>query len=213
MSAAAPGPAERPVGLAFTVIASIFVGGLVIAAVLAAKIVQVGPFVVPSGVLAFSLTFACTDIVAEHWGRARAHQVVLAGLVALVAALALVQLALAWPAAEFWRNGPAFASVLDSTWRIVAASLSAYVVSQNTDIALYTWLRRATGGRHLWLRNNVSTMLSQLIDSTIFVVIAFAGVFPVGPVILGQWAVKLVIAALDTPVVYLAVAWLRRRPD
>lgn len=210
MSATEPGAAEAPPGLAFTVLAGIFVGALVIAAVLAAKIVVVGPLTVPAGVLAYALTFACTDIVAEHYGRARAHQVVLAGLVALILCLGLIQLALAWPAAAMWQNGPAFESVLSSSTRIIIASLAAYVVSQNADVYLFSRLRRATQGRHLWLRNNVSTMLAQLLDSAIFISIAFLGIFPVLPVIFGQWLVKLAIAALDTPVVYLVVAYLRR---
>lgn len=211
MDATEPGGARPPVDLSFTVLAGLFVGGLVIAAVLAAKIVSVGPLVVPAGVLAYSLTFACTDIIAEHWGHARAHHVVLAGLVALVACMALIQLALVWPAAPFWQSGPAFESVLSSSLRIILASLAAYVVSQNADIYLFSRLRRATGGRHLWLRNNASTMLSQLLDSAIFITVAFAGVFPVLPAVFGQWAVKLAIALLDTPFVYLAVALLRRR--
>jgi len=210
MSETERGWAEARPDLAFTLLAGIFIGGLVIAAVLASKLVAVGALVVPAGVLAYALTFACTDIIAERYGRARAHQVVLSGLVALIVCFALIQLALAWPAAAIWQNGPAFESVLSSSARIIIASLVAYIVSQNADIYLFSRLRRATGGRHLWLRNNVSTMLAQLLDSAIFVTIAFAGLFPVLPVIFGQWVVKLAIAALDTPVVYLVVALLRR---
>jgi queuosine precursor transporter len=204
-------PEPAPPGTAFVVLAGLFVGALVIAAVLAAKIIVVGPFVVPAGVLAYSITFVCTDVVTELHGRARARQVVLAGLAALLAALLLIRIALAWPAAPFWENGAAFESVLSSSSRIAVASIVAYLVSQFTDVYLFAWIGARTGGRHLWLRNNAATMLSQLLDSAIFVSIAFAGAFPLLPVILGQWAVKLGIALLDTPVVYLAVALLRRR--
>ena len=200
-----------PAGAALIVLTALFVGALTIAAVLAAKIIVVGPFAVPAGVLAYSITFACTDVVSEIYGRARAQQVVLAGLATLVVVLVLIQLALLWPAAPFWQQGPAFEAVLASGSRIVLASIAAYVVSQLADVYLFAWLRARTGGRQLGLRNNVATMLSQLLDSAIFVTIAFAGVFPVLPVIFGQWAVKLAIALLDTPVVYLAVALLRRR--
>ncbi|MDP6707208.1 MAG: queuosine precursor transporter [Alphaproteobacteria bacterium] len=212
MSRVDAGEPDATVGLGFSLLAAVFTGSLVIAAVLAAKIIQVGPFTVPAGVLAYSLTFACTDIISEVYGRARARQVVLAGFVALVAALVLIQLALAWPAAPFWQQAEAFQDILGSTGRIVVASLVAYLASQYTDVFLFAWLRRLTGGRFLWLRNNGSTMLSQLLDSALFVTIAFAGVFPLGPVILGQWLVKLAIAALDTPVVYAVVALLRARP-
>ena len=200
-------------GLAFCVVVGVFTGALVIAAVLAAKIIVVGPFTVPAGVLAYSITFACTDIITEIYGRERARQVVLAGLIALVVCLALIQLALLWPAADFWQSGEAFQGVLSSSMRIIVASIVAYLVSQYTDIFLFSWLRRLTGGRFLWLRNNGSTMLSQLLDSAVFVTIAFAGVFPILPMIFGQWAVKLAIAALDTPIVYAVVLYLRARPE
>ena len=201
----------EPLGLPFCILAGVFTGALVIAAVLAAKIIVVGPFTVPAGVLAYSITFACTDIITEIYGRERARQVVLAGLIALIACLALIQLALIWPAAAFWQGGDAFQNVLSTSMRIIVASIVAYLVSQYTDIFIFSWLRRATGGRFLWLRNNGSTMLSQLLDSALFVTIAFAGAFPILPVIFGQWVVKLAIAALDTPVVYAVVGMLRPR--
>ena len=212
MRTAAP-DAPPILGAAFGVLTALFAGSLVISAVLAAKLIAIGPLVVPAGVLAYSLTFACTDIIAEIYGRERARQVVLAGLVALVAALALIQLALVWPAVPFWSHGEAFESVLGTTARIVIASIVAYLVSQHLDITIFSWLRERTGGRFLWLRNNGSTMVSQLLDSTIFITIAFAGIFPLTELIFGQWTVKLIIAALDTPLVYAAVLYLRRRPE
>ena len=75
---------------------------------------------------------------------------------------------------------------------------------------IFSRLRKATNEKHLWLRNNVSTCTSQLIDSAVFVGIAFYGVFPIGEMIIGQWIVKMLIAALDTPLVYLGVSLLRK---
>jgi hypothetical protein len=76
---------------------------------------------------------------------------------------------------------------------------------------LFHVLRTSTRGKHLWLRNNVSTALSQLIDSTVFVSLAFYGIMPIVPIIIGQWAAKMVIAVCDTPFVYLGVSILRDR--
>ncbi|MCB1813388.1 MAG: queuosine precursor transporter, partial [Candidatus Competibacteraceae bacterium] len=76
---------------------------------------------------------------------------------------------------------------------------------------LFARLKQLTGGRYLWLRNNGSTIVSQLLDSTVFIVIAFAGVFPLLPMIFGQWLIKLVIALADTPLVYGGVYLLRRK--
>ncbi len=78
------------------------------------------------------------------------------------------------------------------------ASLIAFLCSQTLDVWIFSRLRKATNEKHLWLRNNVSTCTSQLIDSAVFVGIAFYGVFPIGEMIIGQWIVKMLIAALDT---------------
>jgi uncharacterized integral membrane protein (TIGR00697 family) len=191
-------------------LSGIFCACLVAAAVLATKIVSIGGFSVPAGVLAYCITFVCADVISEIWGRRCANMVVLAGFVGLGLTFLLVQLALRLPAAPFWNQEEAFRGVLGMTPRIIAASLTAYVLSQFHDVWLYTLLKDRMRGRHLWLRNNLATMLSQLIDSVVFIVIAFYGVMPVGSLILGQWAVKAVLALCDTPLVY-AMVWCIRR--
>lgn len=196
---------------AFMVLAGIFVGSLVIASVLASKIITVFGLVVPAGVLAYCITFVVTDVVGELWGERHASMVVGAGFVALLAALLLVRLALAWPPAPFWPHDPAFHTILGSASRIIVASFTAYLVSQYHDVWAFNRLKDLTHGRHLWLRNNLSTAVSQLLDSVVFITIAFFGVMPIVPLILGQWAIKLVIALLDTPVIYATVWLLRRR--
>ncbi|WP_291321540.1 queuosine precursor transporter [Desulfonatronospira sp.] len=193
-------------------LACIFSGSLVIAAVISSKIISVGPIVVPAGILAYCLTFVTSDVISEIWGKNTARQVVAGGFAALVVCLGLVHLALAWPGAPFWEKGQAFEQVLGATPRIILASLAAYLVSQYHDVWAFHFWKKTFRGRHLWLRNNLSTTVSQLIDSTIFICIAFLGVMPILPLILGQMAVKLIIALLDTPVVYLLV-WLIRRSD
>lgn len=193
----------------YTLLVSLFIGSLTAAAFVSSKIVDFFGLAVPAGVLAYSITFAVSDIIGELWGRERASSVVQAGFAALVAATGLAWLSVHWPGAGFWQNQAAFSSVIGSTPRIVAASLCAYFVSQHTDVRLFHFIRGRTNGRHLWLRNNLSTMVSQLLDSAIFVSIAFWGILPVGEVILGQWLAKLLIAAIDTPVVYAVTGMLR----
>jgi len=196
---------------AYVLLISLFIGGLVVAAIISSKIITVFGLAVPAGVLAYSLTFAASDVISEVWGEELANEAVTCGFIALIFITGLAWLAVYWPAAPFWQNQEAFASVIGNTPRIVAASLLAYIVSQKHDIWLFHLLKRRMNGRFLWLRNNLSTMASQLIDSTIFVTIAFYGILPIGEVIIGQWLVKLMIAALDTPVVYMLVATLRGR--
>lgn len=199
------------VGMGFCLLASLYAGSLVLAAPLAAKIISVGPLDAPAGVLAFSLTFLCTDIVTEIWGRRQAFYLVGAGFVTLLVALGLVQLALIWPAAGFWDSSGAFAEILAQSQRVIVASVLAYLASQLLDVWLFARLRAATDGRFLWLRNNASTALAQLLDSVVFVSVAFAGTgTPLAVVIFGQWVIKLGIAVVDTPVVYAGVWGLRR---
>lgn len=196
---------------AHTLLVGLFVGGLVCAAVISSKIITLFGVAVPAGVLAYSVTFAVSDIVGELWGSERATDLVMAGFISLIAATLICWTAVIWPGAGFWYEQDAFSKVIGSTPRIVAASLLAYAFSQKSDVWLFHLLKRKTFGRALWLRNNVSTALSQLMDSAIFVTVAFWGVMPVGDIILGQWIIKLMIAALDTPVVYAAVGVIRRR--
>jgi len=181
----------------------------VIAGVLATKIVTFGPFSVPGGVIAFSMTFLLTDILSEKWGKKYAKKAVWLGFYANIIFVISIWIALKWPAAPFAiEAGNMFGQVLGLTPRIVIAGLVAYLISQHHDVWAFNFLKKKTNGKHLWLRNNASTITSQLLDSVIFVFIAFYGIFPIGPLILGQWVVKIIIAALDTPFMYLICRFL-----
>jgi len=197
---------------AFLLLASIFSGLLVISNVLAVKPVAVGGgIIVPAAVLAYALTFPITDAICEVWGRKRANALVLAGFATSLVTAAMIRLALWMPAASFWTMQEAFGDLLSSNFRIVAASMVAYLISQFHDVWAFSYWKKVTGGKHLWLRNNASTVVSQLLDTVIFITLAFWGVWPeILPVIIGQFTVKILIAFADTPLVYLLVGWLRR---
>ena len=95
---------------------------------------------------------------------------------------------------------------------LVLGSLIAYIVSQNSDVLIFHYVRRVTAGRHLWLRNNASTTVSQAIDTVLFISIAFGGTVPLatlGTMIVTQYVLKVCIAAIDTPLVYVLVGAIR----
>ena len=186
-------------------------GSLVLAAVLASKIIAIGSLVVPAGVLAYSLTFIMTDVISEIWGKEQAQIVIIGGFITLLFAFALTGISILWPPASFWTHQEAYKTVLGSSSRIMIASLTAYLFSQYHDVWAFHFWKRITTDRFLWLRNNASTIVSQLLDSVVFITIAFYGTMPVLPLILGQWVVKVGIALLDTPLVYLFVYLARRR--
>ena len=193
----------------YVLLAALFIGALVTANLIASKIILVGGLVVPAGVLAYSITFVVTDVICEIWGKRATQAVVNAGFAVLLLSWVLVALAIRMPAAPFWQNQEAFAGVLGSANRIILASLVAYAVSQTLDVWGFQRIKELTRGRMLWVRNNTATMLSQTVDSAIFVTIAFYGVAPVLQIIAGQLVVKYVIALCDTPFVYAGV-WLVR---
>jgi len=195
----------------YTIWISLFVGCITISSILANKIITVMGLFVPAGVIAYSVTFIATDVISEVWGKERAREAVFGGFIALVAVFVLIQVSLIWPKAPFWNNDEAFQSILGSTSRIIIASLTAYLVSQMHDVWAFHFWKRVTNNRHLWLRNNLSTAVSQFLDSFIFVMIAFYGVLPVWPLIYGQWLVKFMIAVLDTPLIYAFVHMMQKR--
>lgn len=197
---------------AFLLLASLFTGLLVISNILAVKPVVVADgIIVPAAVIAYALTFPITDIVNEIWGRKRANALVWAGLATSLIVAAMVRIAIWMPAAPFWSLQDAFQEILASNFRIVLASMAAYLVSQLHDVWAFSFWKKKTEGKHLWLRNNASTLVSQFMDTGIFITLAFYGVWPsILPVIIAQFAIKALIALADTPLVYLMVAWLRR---
>ena len=202
---------ERSLTL-YLYLSALFVAALVAANVVASKIIMIGGLVVPAGVLAYSITFAVTDTINEVWGRQRAQTVVKAGIAVQLLVWLLLVLAIAMPAAPFWQGQAAFSAVLGATNRIIFASLVAYLLSQSLDVLIFHRLKELSRDKHLWLRNNLSTFVSQTLDTVVFIVIAFAGTGqPLMQLILGQLVVKYAIALLDTPVVYALVWAVRQR--
>ena len=167
----------------------------------------------PAGIVAYPFTFLVSDTISEVYGRRTATRVVWLGFVFSLMMLALIYVAKVWPAAGFWEGQGAYDETLGSIPRIVLGSMVAYLISQNHDIIAFHLWRRFTGGRHLWLRNNASTFVSQGIDTVVFISIAFAGTFPASVIwnMIGtQYAAKLIISVLDTPLVYALVALVRK---
>lgn len=190
---------------------AVFVTSLVISNVLSSKIVLLfGALTVPAAVVAYPLTFLMTDVIGELWGKDEANRTVRLGIFCQLLSLGMILIAISLPVAPFADNQTAYASVLGSTFRIVAASLLAYVCSQSWDVWVFHRIRDAYIRRHgsiqggRWLWNNLSTMSSQLIDTALFITLAFYGEVPDLPgMILSQYAIKLIYAALDTIPFYL----------
>lgn len=195
---------------AFIILACIFSGSMAISACIGSKLVNVFGLTASATVLAYSITFLMTDVISEIWGKRRANIIVVAGFLTIVIGYLLIKLAIVWPAASFWKDQAAFERLFGVSLRIIVGGLLAYLASQFHDVWAFHFWKKKTKGKHLWLRNNLSTLVSQFIDTTIFATVAFYGITPLFPLILGHYTVKVVIAVLDTPFAYLLV-WLLRR--
>jgi len=195
------------------VLTGIFVGALITANFIAGvKIVNLLGFTVPVGFLAYAITFPITDIVSEVYGRRVSYYIVWSGLIANLVMLALVYVGLIMPplTPEMQET---YSKAFTPVGRIVLASMIAYLVSQHHDIWSFLKWKEITRGKWLWLRNNASTIVSQFIDTTIFITLAFYGILPLHVLlnlIWSHWLWKVVVAICDTPFVYIGVLLVRR---
>ena len=172
-----------------------------IANVTASKPVAIGNIVVPGAVFIYALTFTLIDLINEKLGKKGAQQVVYTAFAANIILAAYIQLVIVLPPASFYNNNSAFSSVLGSTPRIVFASLIAYLISSLIDTEVFAWWRQKIG-KHKWARVLISNTVSTLIDSVLFISIAFYGILPIIPLIEGQYIVKMAVTVVSLPLIY-----------
>ena len=165
------------------------------------------------GNIVYATSFLVTDILSENYGRKEANRAVAIGFFSLVAMVVLMNAALLFEPHPSDTAQPHLVAVFSLLPRITAASLAAYLVSQFHDVwAYHLWKRLLPERRHIWVRNNLSTLVSQLIDSVVFTLLAFAGVFELPvllEIVLTTYLLKALVAVADTPLVYLASRWHR----
>lgn len=164
------------------------------------------------------LIFTINDVVAEVYGRQRARSVVRSGLVVIGILLLFSLLAVNLPASSrFLLTEPAYDTIFGLSARFAAASLIAFVIAEFSDIWIFTKIRLKLGSNALWLRNNISNIISMLLDSIIFISLAFysfdisfgANVSFLLTIIIPYWLLKCSMSVIETPLVYLGVKWLK----
>jgi len=196
------------------ILLGVFVAAVVLANLLGTKIADFGIFVASVGIFMYPITFVATDIVAEVFGRKRAATFVIAGLIANIMLFLMVAVSIRLPPAARYPNNEAFLEVFNPSLRIIAASLVAFPIAQIHDLVAFEYWKKITRGRFLWVRNNASTIVSQFLDTTIFMFLAFYLATPqytvefIFALIIPYWLLKVLIAIADTPLVYLGVRWL-----
>ena len=204
--------------LAGLFIASLVAGNLIFQKFFHWDFFGIYTFELSVGILPYPVTFLITDLIAEIYGKRRANQVVIAGLGATMFVLLILSLANAAPATDYSPvNDRIFTQVFGLAPLAVAASMIAYLLAQLVDIRLYHFWKDFTKGKHLWLRNNASTMTSQFVDtaSVLFLLCLFQAIEwnLFWPLLWSGFFFKVMIAALDTPILYLLVYSVRRHFD
>ena len=178
-------------------------------------------FALSVGIIAYPVTFIVTDLISELYGKRRANQVVLAGFFASIFTVVLVYVAMVVPIATPSSLLPDGSPVDDATFKQVFGlsgpaffgSMVAYLTAQFIDIRIFHFWKRLTEGKYLWLRNNASTMCSQLVDtSVVLFILCSAGAIPwenFYALLWMGWMFKVFVALIDTPIIYFCI-WLLR---
>ena len=225
----------------FIILAAVFLCAMTLLNVIGiTRFIQIGPLALAVGVLPYPLTFLCTDLICELYGRARATFLVSVGLglnIFILAVMTLGDLIPAVPEATMppWQiinlsspvalpNGETVSGqvglyqlIYATTSGAVFASMLAYVAAQYCDVQLFHFWKRLTNGKHLWLRNNFSTLISQMVDSLMVVTVTFGAVFYRGEITIetllllvgSNYAFKALAALADTLPLYFLVSRLR----
>lgn len=202
----------------YVLLGGLFITALVACNLIANKFVTVNlgfyTFVLSAGVLPYPLTFLITDILSEIYGRAKTNMVVLVGFVA-----SLFVLLILWMGGQFDSipNSPVtndeYNTVFQNSWRVILASMVAYLIAQLIDVRMFHFWKRLTKGKMLWLRNNASTVVSQLVDTTLVVLVLFVGredAETMAGFIRDGWVFKAMCALIDTVLIYIIIGYIRK---
>jgi len=205
----------------YLVLAGIFIASLVTCNLIANKFVTIDfgfkVFIVSAGILPYPLTFLVTDLISELYGQKKANLIVFSGFVA-----SLFVLLFLWIGGQFNSipssivDDVTYNSVFRNAWRLIAASMVAYLFAQFIDVRIFHFWKKLTNGKHLWIRNNGSTIVSQLVDTILVICILFFGVWESDQIlsaIIDGWLFKMLMAFLDTPIIYGILYLLKDKID
>jgi len=204
---------KKEVSVLFMFASILFATCLLISNILATKILLIGPWAAPAGVLIFPIAYILNDVITEVWGFKKARLIIWTGFAVNILAVLFFTMGIAIPGAPFWQNQEAFSTVLGNTPRIVVASLSAYLIGSFLNAFVMSRMKVATKGKGFSGRAILSTLVGESADSVIFISIAFVGIFPLGvliTMIFTQAMLKTVYEILILPVTIWVVGCVKR---
>ena len=204
--------------LLYLVLGGLFLTALIVCNLIANKFVSVDlgfkTFVLSAGVLPYPITFLVTDLLSELYGRKKTNQIVGIGFLCSAFVLLILWLGHLFPSIPRSPvSSEAYDQVFQNSFRVILSSMIAYLCAQFVDVRLYHFWKDLTKGRHLWLRNNFSTLLSQLLDTTLVILVLFYGsksTAEMTDMIGDGWLFKALCALVDTAFLYTIVFAIRR---
>jgi len=204
---------KKTVSVLFMFAGILFAICLLISNILATKIILIGSWAAPAGVLIFPIAYIINDVIVEVWGYQKARLIIWTGFAVNIMAVLFFTLALVVPAAPFWQNQEAFATILGSTPRIIAASLLAYLTGSFLNAFVMSKVKILMKGKDFSVRAILSTLVGEAADSFIFIIIAFAGNLPFS-VLIGmiftQATIKTIYEIVILPFTILVVNWVKK---
>lgn len=204
---------ETKVSQRFVIVAVIFVACLITANIIAVKLISVAGLILPAAIIIFPLSYICGDILTEVYGYRAARKVIWLGFACNLIAVFAIWLGGLLPSAPFWEeNQQAYETILGFTPRLFIASFLAYLIGEFSNSFVLAKMKIKTKGRWLWTRTIGSTFVGQGLDSTVFIIVAFAGTPSFDPIIIvNHWLVKTGYEAIATPFTYAIVGYLKRK--
>ena len=199
----------------FDLIVGVFVTALIASNLVASKRAMVGGYVIGCGILVFPISYIFGDVLTEVYGYARSRRVIWIGFACAALTAGLFAVSDWMPPDTSWHGQEAFHAVLGQLPRVVAASLTAYVVGEFANSFVLAKMKVLTGGKHLWMRTIGSTLVGQLVDSAVFYPLAFLGtegwtLALVARVGWNNYLLKVALETLFTPLTYVVVNFLKR---
>ncbi|MBU1037192.1 queuosine precursor transporter [Patescibacteria group bacterium] len=198
---------------------ALFITCLITANLLGTKITTILGVSISVGIFTYPFSFLITDIITEVWGKKKAYNLILAGFISLIFLLGITYLSVKLQPHARYSYNESYVLIFSSSLRMIIASFIAFALAQSHDVWAFHFWKAKTKGRFLWLRNNASTIVSQFIDTTVFIFIAFYHLTPkfdfafMWHLIIPYFLFKIAFAIIDTPFCYLGVKWLKKTPE
>ena len=198
----------------FVFIVAIFITCLITANIVAVKLVEISGFVLPAGTIIFPISYIFGDVLTEVYGYRQARRVIWLGFFCNFIVVLAIWIGQLLPPSSFWDGQKAYERILGYTPRLLAASFLAYLIGEFANSFVLAKMKIATKGRWLWTRTIGSTLVGEGLDSSVFMILAFAGTIPMAALLLAiltQWVVKSAYEAVATPLTYIVVNFLKRK--